>query len=156
MSEQDLERAFQLIREHDGIADFYGGQSEDEIAAADARLGFALPPTYRRFVAEHGAGEFGPADFLDVTGEDSLTLKVRAEGTAVSLPEPFVLVLVDDDGIYFALDTSQTGASGEAPMVVWIPGTPPPDETFDPIFEDFGAFLLDTVQQAIEFEAIED
>jgi hypothetical protein len=141
----DYERAADLIERHTDDADFAGPRPPKLIEAAEQALGFRFPATYRRFVAEYGAGSVGgteiygvvDADFESSSVPDGVwyNLTLRRDGSDES-----VYVFYDvGDGETFCLDTTQVAADGEMPVVgVRLGGGDDRDE----IAPDFGRALL--------------
>ena len=135
-------------------AHFAGPRSPELINKAEEALGAKFPPTYRRFVCELGAGAFASSEFNGVIDDDFehscvpdaiwLTLKCRK-----SYPDAMSYIIVSDtgDGGYYALDISQVNADGESPVVEWWPGATGAIDNGKTIAEDFGAFMLQKVQQ---------
>jgi len=54
------------------------------------------------------------------------------------------------DGEKFAIDLRQQNPDGEAPVVAWTPGMSKPEDKLEIIAEDFGTFLYETVERALE------
>ena len=52
----ELEVGLRLVAQHPDASFFIGSRDEELVKAAEAALGLAFPPTYRRFVRELGAG----------------------------------------------------------------------------------------------------
>jgi antitoxin YobK len=69
MSMDDMDRALELVREHGDEADFVGPRGE-HLEAAAAPLGHPLPPTYRRFVEELGAGDIAGVELYGIVDAD--------------------------------------------------------------------------------------
>ena len=104
MSGDDLDWALGAIAQRRADATFAGERSEGLVARAEEALGVSFPPTYRRFVCQLGAGNFGSREFygvIDDEWQDSVvpdgiwcTLSEREEG----LPQHFVVVGAVGDG----------------------------------------------------------
>lgn len=114
------------------------GASEEAIAAAEARIGFALPPSYREFLAHYdgfprlfeGASLLGTANL----GSRSYDDFARAAFSAAETPEPelgpptrrrqFTKVLpfgVDlQSTTLFAFNRAACRADGEYEVIAWI------------------------------------
>jgi hypothetical protein len=151
---EDLERALTSIAEHRNEASFLGPISALRVYAAEKALGFKLPPTYRRFVLELGAGHFGGAEIygvIDIDFERSsapdavwATLRAREEN---NLPADLVVLGYDDDEIA-CLQVRPKGAEG--PVLVINAGEDPERSGTHTAAEDFGAYLLSRVEQELE------
>jgi antitoxin YobK len=150
MSMADLDRALELVRENAGEAHFVGPRGEHLVAAEEA-LGHPLPPTYRRFVEELGAGDVAGVEIYGVIHPDFensgipdaiwFTLTERRDS---DLPEGLVLVMQEGNGSYACLDARGLGAGGEAPVVLWAAGEPT-----ERLADDFGAFLREQLELAL-------
>jgi SUKH superfamily protein len=150
MSMDDLDRALELVREHEDAADFVGPRGE-LLAAAEEALRHPLPPTYRRFVGELGAGDLAGVELYGVIDADFessgvpdaiwFTLTERREN---DLPDGLVLVMQYIDGFYACLDTRGMAPGTEAPIVAWFSGEP-----VERLADDFGAFMREQLEQAL-------
>lgn len=155
MSARDYEEAVALMRRYPDRMGFVGPRAESLVAAAEAALGVTFPPTYRRFLREHGAGGFGAEEVYGVVHDDFedsavpdgvwFTLTERRDG---DLPPTLVVVYAEGTGELFCLDLEGADAGDEAPVVTHESGAGPiqPKET---VAEDFGALLLDLVRQEV-------
>jgi hypothetical protein len=152
MGMEDVERALELVREREDEGTFAGPRG-DLLPAAEEALGHPLPPTYRRFIEELGAGDIAgletygviDTDFEDSSVPDAIwfTLTERRDN---DLPEGLVIVAQEIAGFYATLDTRGVGPGGEAPVVAWFQGP----ETADRLAEDFGAYFLERLEEALE------
>ncbi len=134
-----------------------GPVSERAVAAAEETLGLAFPPSYRAFLRALGgltlpprqatvhafvgidpAAAAEPAD--DDKGVVQRTLHARVEN---HLGEGYVIVgLGAEPGEWYCLDTSQAGADGECPIVLFDAR----DNTLDQQFYDgFGAMIREVM-----------
>jgi hypothetical protein len=153
MSMSDLERALALVGEHADRARFVGPRDPETVEAAEAALGVTLPPTYRRFLSELGAGSLAGREFYGVidtdfeaTVPDAVGLTLEARETT-GLPASHIVVADTGYGDWYVLDTS---AGEEAPVVIFMPGVPP-DEAPPPeqVADDFGAFMAERLTEAL-------
>jgi hypothetical protein len=152
----ELEEAMRLIAARPDQSDFVGPRDELVVDAAEEALGFAFPPTYRRFLRELGAGSFDGAEFYGVLGSDFehsgipdgvwISLRHRREGY---LPRSLAYVYNFGTGEMAALDASRRQASEELPVVAWEPGVSAPDGDPELLAPDFGAFFLEQVKVAL-------
>jgi hypothetical protein len=113
--------------------------TESAIAAAEARIGRALPPSYREFLAQHdgwtrfyeGASLLGTASLgLPLYGELTRSIFASAETPVPDLappsrsrsgPERLIPFGVDADATtVFAFDADRVDANGELEVVCWI------------------------------------
>jgi SMI1-KNR4 cell-wall len=122
--------------------------SEELIAKAEARLGLAFPPSYRRFLAEVGVLRFASKDVFGLYSDDFdhnaapcvvlMTLSERKFG----LPPSYVVVYAVGEGTLYAIDTVDAISS----VVAWRSATAPVEF----VAPNFGEFLLETVESEIE------
>ena len=152
-----LEQALQLIQANQDQGYFVGPRGEPLIRAAETALGLAFPPTYRRFLAELGCGDIAGAEFYGLIDDNFasgsvpngiwLTLKLRNTNL---LPPSLVVVSDIGDGGYYAIDTSQRDSQGENPIVAWYPGLSKPEVSPEKVSDDFGAFILQRISEALQ------
>lgn len=154
MSMEDLTRALSIIGEHEGEADFVGPRPELLARTAERALGLKLPPTYRRFVRELGAGSFGAAEVYGVIDADFerssapdavwATLRAREEN---DLPADLVILGQEDDEI-LCLRIRPGDEEGE---VLAIDAGEDPDRVGTRVVaRDFGEYLLGRVEEELE------
>jgi antitoxin YobK len=155
MSMAELEQALEAAGASD-LADFIGPRDRGLVTAAEAALGVSLPPTYRRFIAELGAGSFGRSEFYGAIDENFDTSSVP-DAIWLTLDErrgfglPRHLVIVGDTGMggFYVLDTARTDADDECPVAVWVGGQSRDSETLEVVAPDFGSFFWSAVQKEI-------
>jgi antitoxin YobK len=152
---RDYEEAVALV-ERQGGGDFAGPRPAELIAAAEQALGFRFPPTYRRFLSDHGAGSVGGTEIYGVIDEnfaDSMipdgvwyNLELRREGHPGAL---YVFYAVGD-GEHFCLDSERVAADGEMPIVGVSLGDESDREEIAP---DFGRAFLMLVEEEFDLES---
>lgn len=150
----DVEQALSLIGEHGAEASFVGPRTELMARTAEKALGFKLPPTYRRFIRELGAGSFGgaeiygviDADFETSSAPDAVwaTLRAREEN---ALPADLVILGHGDDEIT-CLRVRPRGEEG--PVLLLYVGEDPERVGTQIIAPDFGEYLLTRVEEELE------
>lgn len=153
MGMAELERGVAAVADSD-LAFFAGPRDASLVAAAEDALGLSLPPTYRRFVSELGAGNAGSREFYGVT-TDSFTDASVPNGIWLTLDEreqfdlPKHLVIVGDTGMgeYYALDTSQRDSADESPVVIWMAGRAQEGHALEVVAPDFGSFFLQAIEE---------
>jgi hypothetical protein len=151
----ELDRALDAVAESDQ-AHFVGRRDTTVVEAAEEALGVSLPPTYRRFVAELGAGSVGGREFYGVIDENFVDSSIP-DGIWLTLDErtrfglPKHLVIIGDSGMgeYYALDTTRRDSVGESPVVVWVAGASQEGDELEVIAQDFGSFFWSVLQQAL-------
>lgn len=128
--------------------DFVGPRTEALVAAAERALGLRLCTTYRRFVLEFGAGNFGAFEVYGVTTENfdvasvpnGIWLTLRKRET-IGLPHNFVVVGSDGMGGYYCLNNEENDEDGE--VIVYYPGVIHQEK----IANSFGEFFLNGIQE---------
>lgn len=155
MGMAEFEQALEAVR-GSAMAHFVGPRDPGLVEAAEAALGLAFPPTYRRFVAELGAGAFGGSEFYGAIDSDFVASSIPDgiwltldERDGFGLPRPFVIVGETGTGEFYVLDTAQTDAEGECPVAVWVGGRSRDNERLEVVAPDFGSFLWSAVQQEV-------
>lgn len=146
---------------HEAIADLYetvpsareanGLVSQGRIAEAEAVLGVVFPQSYRSFVHRHGGWTVGgyevsgllPDEFArsaESEGEYAADVVrvTRFEREAMNLPPHLVVLLREDDGAMYCLDTSRQDAEEESPVVALEIGS----DEFEDFSPNFIEFLL--------------
>lgn len=156
MSFADLQKAFSLIESNRDSADFDGRKPEELITLAESSLGLQFPKTYRVFLATYGCGDIAGQEFYGVINGDFekssvpdaiwLTLDERKSS---GLPESLVIIYATSDGVYYALDFSSRNEDGECPVVAWIPGVSKRGDHLEDMAEDYGQFLLRTIEKSL-------
>ena len=155
MSMRDYEEALALVEDHLDEADFEA-QPEERVQRAEQALGIRFPPSYRRFLLELGAGGVGSEEIYGLVDDDfedsrppqavGLTRELRRDG---QISDDLVVIYNLGQGSYFALDTSRTGADGEAPVVSFTPGLNSAGDDLEVVAPDFGSFFLETVRAGV-------
>jgi len=156
MSLTDVDAALQLIRDAPKSL-VSGPRDESLIRRAESALEIVFPPSYRRFllaagyVGIRGREFYGvfETDFVNSSVPDAIWLTLNERRVSNS-PRPLVFVGDTGYGSFYVLDTARRTPGGECPVVEWWPGSG--DDTADckVIAEDFGAFFLMLVQEALQ------
>jgi antitoxin YobK len=156
MSMADLSTALGIIEENPELASFAGSRPEPLIVAAEQALGLRFPPTYRRFLLEFGAGNFGGTEIYGVI-DDKFSPATPPDAVACTLDErrrrglPDELVVIGDCGGDELWCLLLRGGSGEAPVVALrIDAEGSLMEEAEELAPDFGAFLVRAVEQEID------
>ena len=125
------------------------------IKDAESNLGVKFPKSYIEFLLKYGILDIGSREIhgLDYTKDYSNylyyniicnTLDERKVNTDPPFPESFVVIYDLGDGEKFCLDTSKMNSEGECPVIAWYFGR------IEPLYEDFGAFFLETVTAGLK------
>ena len=148
----EYEDALALVKDHLDDADFES-QPEDRVARAERVLGVRFPPTYRRFLRDLGAGGVGSEEIYGLINDDfddfrppqavGLTRKFRREG---QISDGLVVIYNLGQGSYYAIDTGQVGADGEAPVVGFTPGLDKAGDDLEVVAPDFGTFFAEIIR----------
>ncbi|CAN5232970.1 hypothetical protein BH18ACT4_BH18ACT4_04360 [soil metagenome] len=85
-------------------------------------------------------------NFVDSSIPDGIWLTLD-ERERFGFPEHLVIVGETGMGEYYVLDTSQAGANGECPVVVWVAGQSQEGGPLEVVAPDFGSFFWDALQQ---------
>jgi len=156
MSMDDYEAAKLLLNEFDEEdINFYGPIPEETILKAETMLGVSLPPTYRRFLAEYGAGDVGASEFYGILADDlsgdevpnGIWLTLRHRKT-MDLDPALVIVGELGDGSKDCLWVKGNG--GEAPVIEVRFGGPVAEQATRQIAEDFGTYFLEAIRTELE------
>ena len=149
MSMTDLTTAMGILAASPSVGFFVGPREPTLIAKAENALGGELPPTYREFVRQLGAGAFGSFEVYGVVNDQFehstvpngvwLTLNERRES---SFPHELVIIGSTGDGDYYCLELR---CGQESPVIIYQPGLPPHQQSAEKVAEDFGKFFLNHV-----------
>ena len=147
-------KARELILSNPVMSSFVGPRSTDLLDRAEHVLGIRFPPTYRSFLLDFGAGNFGSFEIYGVIDQDFenssvpdaiwFTLTERREVDFA----PDMLVIGDvGTGELYCLRASPSGA--ETPVILIDPGAVAKESAGQQIAQDFGWFLLENVQRQL-------
>lgn len=156
MSLTDLETALVLFRRSSGTRSI-GPRPESLIRTAEEKLGVTLPPNYRRFLGELGYAGIRGQEIYGLLNDDFENGSVP-DGIWVTLNErkfpntPHQMIVIGDTGYcsFYVLDTARRTPDGECPVVEWWPGSGDDPADCEVIADDFGAFFLMLVREALE------
>lgn len=152
MGMQHYETAVRLMKAQPELCEFAGPRPESLVQKAEQRLGFRFPPTYRRFVLEYGAGNFGSAEIFGVIADDFEQSAVPdgvwytlQERTMVALPPNLMVIHNDGMGNLGCLQ-AMPEAEREGSVILYRPGAQFGNQRSEVLAADFGEFLLDLVK----------
>ncbi|MBQ3612353.1 MAG: SMI1/KNR4 family protein [Firmicutes bacterium] len=146
--------AVSIMKANGELCDFVGSIDQSVINKAEKVLGVSFSKTYRAYLSEFGAGNFGSQEIYGIISEnfiDSgvpdaiwLTLKERKEN---NLPEELVIIYFSGDEYYYCLDTSEFEGD-ECPIVAVHIGQLACER--EKIYDSFSEFLLEIIDEELE------
>ena len=153
----NLQKAFDLIAQNIDRAHFSGEKTESSISKAQKALSLSFPPSYRLFLKRYGTCAIAGEEFYGIPIVENYKKSTVPNGIwytlderkTSNLPEKMILIYDVGNGEKFALDLRQQNPDGEAPVVVWNPGLSKPEDKLEIIAEDFGTFLYNKVEWAL-------
>ncbi|REK19407.1 MAG: hypothetical protein DWQ37_00995 [Planctomycetota bacterium] len=159
MSLADLYRALELIAANPDQADFAGPQPETRVAQVQSLLQLKFPPSYLEFVTRLGCGNLGSAEFYGVVSDDPVNSSIP-DGVWATLtgredsgrPPQYLVVGETGDGAEYVIDTSRRNDADECPVLEWWPSLPEASGNGVIVAEDFGAYFLHEVEEALARE----
>lgn len=153
---RNYEEAKKIIGLHSDLDDFVGNISDENIAKAEKELNVTFSKSYRQFLKDFGAGNFGAEEIYGILSGDFdnsgipdaiwFTKKQRCE---MALAPNLVIIYFTGGSEYFCLDVNQMNDEGECPVVVCVVGTDTIDKKLEIIAEDFGDFFLDIIKREV-------
>jgi hypothetical protein len=154
MSKQNITEGMGIIEANRGRAFFAGRRNIALVVAAEGVIGGSFPPSYREFVLQLGAGNFGSTEFYGVIDEnfyDSevpngiwLTLRERVDS---KLPFNYIIVSATGDGAFYCVEMSR---ETDTPVFIFHPNVPRSAQVKREIIaRDFGEFFLTQIRQQI-------
>jgi hypothetical protein len=123
--------------------------TEDHISAAEAALGVALPPSYRKLMKTVHPVD-APVCWIwdnetDTLGEEIVSVN---RSDYANYPEFLIVLGGDDSGNAFGFDTRSPDERGEYPIVYFDHEIHNEDSTdFERLARDLGEFLLGSLPQ---------
>ncbi len=157
MSIQDYNNAIDLIRQNQDLSDFVGKCSEQIVKKAEETLNVVFPQSYRNFLMNFGAGNFGAEEIYGVIKDDFensgipdaiwFTLKQRIKS---KLPPNMIVIYHTGGEEMYCLDINKTGKLGEPPVVSYAIGVDLEFQKYEIIANDFGEFLLERIKSELD------
>ena len=152
-----FDEAKKIIDENEEIGDFVGRVSENIISDAEEILGINFPKSYKEFIKNYGAGNFGSEEIYGIINGDFensgipdavwFTIKQRKE---LKIPNNLIIIYFTGGEEYFCLDTSKMNDEMECPVVSYVIGNEIGVNELEIVFCNFSEFLLNVIQQEIE------
>lgn len=157
MSLKNYNEAVGIITKNQSKGYFAGPRSETLIKLAEQTLGFQFFGTYRHFLENYGAGNFGAQEIYGVISDDFENSSVPdaiwytiTERKEIGLPPNLLVIYDTGSGELFCLDFKQGSREKEPAVVSFVPGVDLGKQTYEKIADDFGDFLLDLVKREID------
>ena len=152
---KNYDLAVEMIEENVDSADFVGEISVETVNNAEKLLGVTFPESYKRFLCHYGAGSFGSEEIYGILDEDlngsgipDAIWITQTQRQKLHLAPELVIIYFNGASEYYCLDTSQMNESQECPIVIYEPGITQ-GTVRDIVYEDFGSFLLDIIQNEV-------
>ena len=154
MGMTEYEKARELIRSNAKAAHFAGARPETLIQTAEAALSLHFSPSYRAFLRDFGAGNFGSFEVYGLIDDDFenssvpdaiwFTLTERREA---GLPSELLVIGDAGTGELYCLRTAKDDADGC--VILLDTGSPAPLDQCEQISVDFGCYLLEHVERQL-------
>lgn len=136
---------------------FVGGADDHVIDEAERHLGLTFPPSYRRFLAELGAGSIRFREFygivpagLDARGVPNTAWVTATARRDMALPRELIVVSDSGMGEYYVLNADTRFPSGEGPVALYWIGSGAAVSELEIVAPSFRAFFLKSVREASE------
>lgn len=152
-----FEEAKKIIDENIELGDFVGRIPEKIISDAEEILGIDFPKSYKEFIKNYGAGNFGSEEIYGIINGDFensgipdaiwFTIKQRKE---LEIPNNLIVIYFTGGEEYFCLDTAKMNDEMECPVVSYGIGNEISDNGLEIVFSNFSDFLLNIVRREIE------
>ncbi|MGE1110046.1 SMI1/KNR4 family protein [Bacillus wiedmannii] len=142
------DKIISIISTYEKDGDFMGVVNEDTIQEAAQMLNLTFPNSYLWFLKQYGSGGM---DGMDINGcettaaDSSVVYHTKLYRETYNLPEQYI-ILNDIDGTVTCLDTNQM-KDGECPVVFWSRFS---KELYAITYENFGDYLLDSLQESVD------
>jgi hypothetical protein len=148
VSDETVEQALSICEGHNN--GYFAGPRGELIPAAEAALGFSLPPSYRQFIERLGAGSIGSFEVYGLTGQpftgvvpDAVGRTLRDREGPSRLPHTMLVIGSDGTGGDYVLDVSK---GAEPPVEVWEGGRSVLGRQLERVGDSFGSWLLENVR----------
>lgn len=157
MSIEKYNQAKNVIEENDYLVDDFGGASDAIIEKAQVVLDVNFPNDYKTFLADYGALTFG---FIEVYGvfkedfEDSgvpdIVWTTINERKLVDIPKYLLILHNTGMGELYCMNFADLNSHNEPRITSYYPEFPEKAQQNEVLYDNFGEFLLDMVQEEIE------
>lgn len=156
MSVKAYQKAMEIIRTNEEMADFIGGRSNDLIKLAVEELDINFNGIYLDFLQTLGAGSFGSQEIYGIINDDFENSSVPdaiwytlTERKEINLPNNLLVIYDTGGDELFCLDFNRLDEHEEPKIVSFVPGINLDKQKYVKIANDFGDFLLYLVMQEV-------
>ncbi|EHC6194407.1 SMI1/KNR4 family protein [Listeria monocytogenes serotype 1/2a] len=157
MSIEKYNQAKDVIEENDYLVDDFGGASDTIIEKAQVVLNVNFPEDYKAFLADFGALTFGSIEIYGVFKEDfensgipDTVWSTMNERKLVDMPKHLTILYNTGMGELYCLNFADLNSYNEPKITSYYPGFPEKSQHNEVLYDNFGEFLLDMIQEEIE------
>ncbi|EPC4765968.1 SMI1/KNR4 family protein [Listeria monocytogenes] len=157
MSIEKYNQAKDVIEENDYLVDDFGGASDTIIEKAQVVLNVNFPEDYKAFLADFGALTFGSIEIYGVFKEDfensgipDTVWSTMNERKLVDMPKHLTILYNTGMGELYCLNFANLNSYNEPKITSYYPGFPEKSQQNEVLYDNFGEFLLDMIQEEIE------
>ena len=162
MSYENFKKAFELIDSNKSLLWGEYPQRKETILLASEKLGVPLPFLYCEFLKKIGILRFGAMEIYGIWKEtfdggyaDIVASTLENRSTYKTFHK--YIIIENIDSFYYVLDTSEMNENGECPVKGGYGLFLPDDQIeIEEYYEDFGDFLLDRIEQELEYQEDEE
>lgn len=151
------EQAKILIDENEDLVDDFGGASSELVKMGETKLGVQFPSDYRQFLLEYGALTFGAAEIYGIFTEDfensgvpDAVWATLDERKLIKMPLHLVMIYNTEMGEIFCLNYRELNTNQEPKITSYFPGFDENAQKNEVLYNSFGDFLLDIVEEELE------
>ncbi|EDN8189343.1 SMI1/KNR4 family protein [Listeria monocytogenes] len=157
MSIEKYNQAKNVIEENEYLVDDFGGASDTIIEKAQVVLDVNFPENYKTFLADYGALTFGSIEVYGVFKEDfedsgvlDIVWTTMNERKLVDMPRYLIILHDTGMGELYCMNFADLNSHNEPKITSYYPGFPEKAQQNEVLYDSFGEFLLDMVQEEIE------
>lgn len=152
----EYNKAKELIEENQDLVDDFGGASDDIIKKAQTVLDLQFPEDYKLFLSYFGALTFGSIEIYGVFREDfensgvpDTVWSTLNERKLVNMPKYLVILYNTGMGEMYCLNYKDLNENNEPKITSYFPGFSEDAQKNEVLYNNFGEFLLDMVNEEI-------
>jgi len=146
-------KAKRIMEEYEELCDFVGEFGEDVVEETEKILNVMLPKSYKSFLRDFGAGNFGSQEIYGIVNSEfnvmaipDVTWLTLSERNTNDLPHELIPIYYDGGEFYYCIDTGEI-RDGESPIVSINVGELSCNKQI--LFDSFGEFLMDVISLEI-------